>query len=85
MIEAQLAGLRLLLSRSVADDPLLPTACVKRLTLADGPAAWGHAALKLLDSSPSREDAIRALQDSPFDMNFAFRQLAQLHEFHQSS
>jgi len=85
VIEAQLAGLRLLLSLSVADDPLLPTACVKRLTLADGPAAWGHAALKLLDSSPSREDAIRALQNSPFDMNFAFRQLAQLHEFHQSS
>ena len=85
VIEAQLAGLRLLLSLSVADDPLLPTACVKRLTLADGPAAWGHAALKLLDSSPSREDAIRALQNSPFDMNFAFRQLAQLHEFHPSS
>ena len=51
---------------------------------AEGPAAWARAALKLLDSWPSKEDAIRALQDSPFDMNFAFRQLAQLHEFHQS-
>jgi len=85
VIEAQLAGLRLLLSRAVSDDPLLPTACVTRLSLADGPAAWASAALKLLNLRPSREDAIRALQDSPFDMNFAFRQLCQLHEFHQSS
>ena len=84
VIEAQLAGLRLLLSRAVADDPLLATACFERLSLAEGPAAWARAALKLLDSWPSKEDAIRALQDSPFDMNFAFRQLAQLHEFHQS-
>jgi glycosyltransferase involved in cell wall biosynthesis len=85
VIEAQLAGLRLLLSRSVADDPLLPTACFKRLTLADGPVAWACAALKLLDSSPSQEDAVRALQGSPFDMNFAFRQLAQLHELPRAS
>jgi glycosyltransferase involved in cell wall biosynthesis len=85
VIEAQLAGLRLLLSRNVADDPLLPTACVKRLALADGSAAWARAAVKLLDSSPSKEDAVLALQDSPFDMNFAFRELAQLHEFHHSS
>jgi glycosyltransferase involved in cell wall biosynthesis len=85
VIEAQLAGLRLLLSRNIADDPLLPTACVKRLALADGSAAWARAAVKLLDSSPSKEDAVLALQDSPFDMNFAFRELAQLHEFHHSS
>jgi glycosyltransferase involved in cell wall biosynthesis len=85
VIEAQLAGLRLLLSRSVSDDPLLPAACFARLTLADGPAAWAHTALKLLNSSPSREDAFRALQDSPFDMNLAFRQVCQLNEFHQSS
>jgi glycosyltransferase involved in cell wall biosynthesis len=85
VIEAQLAGLRLLLSRSVTDDPLLSTACFERLSLAEGPAAWAHAALKLLDLLPSKENAIRALQDSPFDMNFAFRQLCQLHEFHQSS
>ena len=85
VIEAQLAGLRLLLSRSVANDPLLPTACFKRLSLEDGPAAWARAAVKLLDSRPSKDDAVRALQGSPFDMNFAFRELAQLHEFDQSS
>jgi glycosyltransferase involved in cell wall biosynthesis len=84
VIEAQLAGLRLLLSRSVADDPLLPTACFKRLSLTEGPAAWARVAVKLLDSLPSKDDALRALQDSPFDMDFAFQRLAHLHEFHQS-
>ena len=84
VIEAQLAGLRLLLSRAVADDPLLTTACFERLFLAEGPAAWARAALKLLDSRPSKEDAIYALQNSQFDMNFAFRELSQLHGSHQS-
>src|SRR5262249_39817496 len=40
VIEAQLAGLRLLLSNGVSDDPLLPTACYRRLPLAAGAKAW---------------------------------------------
>ncbi len=79
VIEAQLAGLRLLLSRGIADDPLLPTACVTRLTLAAGPEAWARAALDILaQPKPSRKTAANALAHSPFDMHFALRDLLQL-------
>src|SRR5215469_10739422 len=47
VVEAQLAGLRMLLSRGILDDPLLPTACFRRLALADGPIAWAQAAMEL--------------------------------------
>jgi glycosyltransferase involved in cell wall biosynthesis len=79
VIEAQLAGLRLLLSRSVADDPLLPTACVARLQLAAGARTWAKTAIDLLaQPQPSRREAISALARSPFDMGFALRELLDL-------
>jgi hypothetical protein len=38
--EAQLAGLQMLLSRGIPDDPLLPSASFRRLPLSAGPKAW---------------------------------------------
>jgi glycosyltransferase involved in cell wall biosynthesis len=79
VIEAQLAGLRLLLARSVADDPLLPSACVARLQLAAGARVWAQTAVNLLAKpQPSRQGAISALARSPFDMEFALRELLDL-------
>jgi glycosyltransferase involved in cell wall biosynthesis len=79
VIEAQLAGLRLLLARSVADDPLLPSACVTRLQLAAGARVWAQTAVNLLAKpQPSRQGAISALARSPFDMEFALRELLDL-------
>lgn len=80
VIEAQLSGLRLLLSRGISDDPLLPTACVVRLPLEAGPESWARAAIELLrQATPDREAAVDALARSPFDMDFALRELARLH------
>jgi glycosyltransferase involved in cell wall biosynthesis len=80
VVEAQLAGLRMLLSRGILDDPLLPTACFRRVALADGPAAWAHAAMELLeDPAPSRGAAIAALKESPMDMDRALERLLQLY------
>jgi glycosyltransferase involved in cell wall biosynthesis len=80
VVEAQLAGLRMLLSPGILDDPLLPTACFRRLPLADGPTAWAKAAIELFEeSAPSRASAIAALKQSPMDMDHALHELLQLH------
>lgn len=80
VVEAQLAGLRLLLSRGIADDPLLPGASFRRLALADGADRWAKAALELLQAPrPPGEDALAALRRSPMDMDRALEKLLQLH------
>jgi glycosyltransferase involved in cell wall biosynthesis len=80
VVEAQLAGLRMLLSRGIPDDPLLPTASYRRLGLAEDPRAWAEAAMALLhEPAPSREAALAALARSPFDMDTALAHLNQLH------
>lgn len=79
VVEAQLAGLRLLLSRGVRDAPLLPTAKLRRLPLADSPEAWAEAAMSLAREVPSRAEAFDALENSPMNPEFALRQLLALH------
>jgi glycosyltransferase EpsF len=80
VVEAQLAGLRMLLSRGIPDDPLLPTASFRRLALSDGPSVWAMAAIELLrDPPPSRRAAIMALRESPMDMDRALENLLQLY------
>lgn len=79
VIEAQLAGLRLLLSKGIPDDPLLPTACYERLSLDAGAGAWARSAIEMLArAKPEKNAAIEALQKSPFEMDFAARDLAGL-------
>jgi glycosyltransferase EpsF len=80
VVEAQLAGLRLLLSLGVADDPLLPTAAVRRLSLKQSPKEWATAALDLWSTPvPSPEATLCAFQRSPMAMDYAFRDLVRLH------
>jgi glycosyltransferase involved in cell wall biosynthesis len=80
VVEAQLAGLRMLLSRGIPDDPLLSTASFRRLPLADGPTVWAKAAIELLQQSPpSRANAIAAMHESPMDMDRALAGLLALH------
>lgn len=80
VVEAQLAGLRMLLSKGVPDDPLLPTARVRRLSLADGPEAWARAARDLLaEPPPIRAQAQVALAASPMAMDVALAGLVRLH------
>lgn len=84
VVEAQLAGLRMLLTPGIADDPLLPTARFRRLSLAASPAEWAQAAQSLLfDAAPSpaaaRSGAFVALTQSPMDMDRALDELLSLH------
>jgi glycosyltransferase involved in cell wall biosynthesis len=81
VLEAQIAGLWLLVSRGVADDPLLRTASFRRLGLSDGPNVWAEAAMELMRSpAPSRATAVAALRDSPFEMDAALKDLVSLHD-----
>ena len=80
VVEAQLAGLRMLLSRGIPDDALLPTAVFRRLPLANHPVEWANAAMELLlDGRPARTVALAALRDSPMDMDRALDGLIRLH------
>jgi glycosyltransferase EpsF len=80
VVEAQLAGLRMLLSRGILDDPLLPTARYSRLALSDDPKVWAKAAMELLhDPVPSRAAALAALMESPMNMDRALKGLLELH------
>jgi glycosyltransferase involved in cell wall biosynthesis len=79
VVEAQLAGLRMLLSHGILDDPLLPTASYSRLALSE-PKMWATAALELLrNSEPSRVAALAALRESPMNMDQALKGLLELH------
>jgi glycosyltransferase involved in cell wall biosynthesis len=80
VVEAQLAGLRLLLSRGVPADPLLPTAVFRQLPLAAGPERWAAAAAALLQQPPpDRRASLAAHRASAMDLDHALQQLLQLH------
>lgn len=81
VVEAQLAGLRLLLSHGIKDDPLLPSASTRRLSLNDDPKLWAEAALDLWAApAPSREAALAAFHASPMDMDFALEDMMRLYQ-----
>jgi glycosyltransferase involved in cell wall biosynthesis len=81
VVEAQLAGLRLLLSKGVTDAPLLPNAVFRRLSIGDHPALWAEAAIELWsESMPSHADTFSSFRDSPMNLDHALPALLQLYE-----
>jgi glycosyltransferase EpsF len=80
VLEAQLAGLPVLLSHGVADDPILPGSASRKLGLTQPIEDWVSAAVDLLNAPRrTRAEAAKALSESPFDMDFAIRDLHGLH------
>lgn len=81
VVEAQLAGLRLLVSRGIADDPLLPGACFRRLSLrVDSAAEWARAAVSLLGRPvPTRRNVAETITRSPLGLDNALESLLGLH------
>lgn len=80
VVEAQLAGMRLLLSKGIPDDPLLPGSIYSRLTLAEGAERWADEAIRLGRLEvPLPAEVASVLGASPFDMDFALRELCNLH------
>ena len=81
VVEAQLAGLRLLLSKGIPDDPLLSGSCVRRLSLSEPATTWAQAACsQLSEDPPTRKQAAMALAGAPMDMDRALADLLHLYE-----
>jgi glycosyltransferase involved in cell wall biosynthesis len=80
VVEAQLAGLRLLISTGILDEPLLENASYRRLSLTEPAAAWAAAAADMMtDMPPSPAAACKALAASPLNMEQALTSLLELH------
>lgn len=80
VLEAQLAGLPLLLSPGISDDPILPTAKFRRLSISQAPREWASIAVTLMnESAPDPVAAWRALSTSPMAMDRALSNLLALY------
>lgn len=80
VLEAELAGLRLLVSQGVTDDSLLENSKVRRLAVSAGPGAWADAAFELLRDPAPRQDLILAtFKGSPLDLETAVPRLFALY------
>ncbi len=80
-LEAQLAGLRLLLSKGIPDDALLPGSCYRRLSVNEPAALWAKEAQYLMKQiPPTREEAAEALADTSLEQKTAFAELLGLYQ-----
>lgn len=81
VVEAQLAGLRLLLSRGIADDPILAGALFCRLALSAGARTWALAATELMRMrAPTPAQAEVSLRKSRMDMDYALTDLMRIYQ-----
>lgn len=81
VVEAQLAGLRCLLSRGIPDDTLLPSAVAERVGTSEPVENWARKGLNLLARpAPCVEVALRELAASPMNMDTALAHLTAIHE-----
>jgi glycosyltransferase EpsF len=79
-LEAQLAGLRLLLSKGIPDDVFLPSSCHRQLALSEPAEIWAREAKALLNSPPpAREEVAASLAKTRMAQNTAFAELLGLY------
>jgi glycosyltransferase involved in cell wall biosynthesis len=69
IVEAQAAGLPIIMSRSVPEDAVVVDEIVSIVPLASGPEAWGREAVRRLRSEPSsRSDSLARIEASHFSL-----------------
>lgn len=69
IVEAQAAGLPVLMSRSVPAEAVVVPELVRVLPLSDGSEAWAKAAVELMNSSrPGFEESLARVESSSFSM-----------------
>jgi glycosyltransferase involved in cell wall biosynthesis len=80
VLEAQLAGLRILVSEGVLNDPILSSASVNRISLKLPAAEWARIGIGLLRQPlPPITTIIEEFDASPFQMDYALNDLLQLY------
>jgi len=79
-LEAQLAGLPLLLSKGIPDDAVLPGSVVRRLSVKEPAGRWAREAQEIVSlARPGREEASATLAMTRMDQRAAIRELLELY------
>jgi glycosyltransferase EpsF len=80
IVEAQAAGLPIIMSRSVPDDAIVIPEIVTVLPLADGPQVWANEAARRLGGDQlDRKTALRLVEESPFSLEAGTRNVFDLY------
>lgn len=80
VVEAQLAGLKVLVSNGILDDAFLPGSAHARLPVCDNADEWARAALELdSEMAPTPQDVAAVLRTTAFDLDYALIDLMALH------
>jgi glycosyltransferase involved in cell wall biosynthesis len=80
IVEAQAAGLPVLMSRSVPDEAIVVPELVRVLPLANGSKAWADAALEILRRPrPSRQRSREQVESSSFSMSEGVKNIIALY------
>jgi glycosyltransferase involved in cell wall biosynthesis len=81
IVEAQAAGLPILMSRSVPEEAIVVPELVTVLPLAAGPQAWVQTAIEILNREcPARFESLRRVEASSFSMAAGVSNLVALYE-----
>ena len=81
IVEAQAAGLPIIMSRAVPDDAVVIQSLVSVVPLATGAEAWGREAVRMLSSGHiSRSDALAAIEASHFSLAAGTDNVMKLYE-----
>ena len=81
IVEAQAAGLPIVMSLSVPEEAIVVPELAKVLPLAAGAGAWGDAAVELLRGShPDRQESLRRVEASSYSMAQGIGNMMALYE-----
>ncbi len=80
-LEAQAAGLPLLVSEHLPDEAGIIPGRIERLRLADGPKLWAERILRrLAEETPDRQEALEMVARSPFALEESAQALLEVYE-----
>lgn len=81
IVEAQAAGLPVLMSRNVPEEAVVVPELVKILPLSEGPQAWAEAATSLLQCArPARHESLARVEASSFSIGQSADNIAALYD-----
>jgi len=81
LMEAQAAGLPCLCSEAITEEAIVVPGLISRVPLSAGAEAWGSVLVSTLQHrSVSREEALVAVANSPFNISNSVKELTSLYE-----
>ena len=81
IVEAQAAGLPIIMSRAVPDDAVVIQSLVSVVPLSTGAEVWGREAVRMLSvSHMARSDALAAIEESHFSLRAGTDNVIKLYE-----